>query len=167
MKLVTIAAAALLLATSALAQNARSSQDFLTAAIEGANAEVQLGQLAAARGGTKEVRDFGKMLSNDHKKAGAEARKIAAQLKVKAPDDIPPEAKETKTKLEALKGADFDKAFAAAMIEDHEKDIALFTEQATNGDDNRVKGLAFKQLPTLKKHLDMAQKLPGAPSGAK
>jgi len=163
MKIVTIAAATLLLATPALAQNARSSQDFLTEAIEGGNAEVQLGQLAATRGGSKEVRDFGKMLSSDHKKAGAEARKIAAQLKIKAPTDIPAEAKDTKAKLEKLDGAEFDKEFAAAMIEDHEKDIAMFTEQATNGDDNRVKGLATKQLPALKKHLDMAQKLPGAP----
>lgn len=159
MKLATIAAATLLLATPALAQDARSSQDFLKEAIQGDNAEVEMGRLAAARGGTKEVRDFGKMLSTDHQKAGDEARKVAQKLKIKPPAGIPEEAKETKAKLEGLKGADFDKEFVAAMIEDHEKDIAKYTEQATNGDDDRVKGLATKQLPTLKKHLDMVQKL--------
>ena len=163
MKFVTLAAATLLAATPAFAQDARSSQEFLKEAIQGNNAEVEMGKLAAARGGSKEVRDFGKMLSTDHAKAGAEARKVAKQIKLTPPTGIPPEAQETKAKLEKLRGAEFDKEFAVAMVEDHEKDIAAYTEQATNGDDNRVKGMATKQLPTLKKHLDMAQKL--APKG--
>ena len=158
MKLLTIAAT-LLLATPALAQNARSSQDFLKQAIMDDNAEVALGQLAATRGKSKEVRDFGKMLAEDHQKAGAEARKVAAEVKVTPPTDMPQEAKEEKAKLEKLSGAEFDKAFITFMIPDHEKAIGMFSEQATNGDDNRVKGLATKQLPGLKKHLDMAKKL--------
>lgn len=161
MKLATIAAATLLLATPALAQDARSSKDFVKEAIQGDNAEIQMGRLAAARGGSKEVRDFGKMLTADHQKAGKEARKVARKLNIKPPTGIPEAKKEAKARLEKLQGAEFDKEFAAAMVEDHEKDIAMFTEQATNGDDDRVKGLATKQLPTLKKHLDAAQNLPG------
>ncbi|MFO1135260.1 MAG: DUF4142 domain-containing protein [Rhodoblastus sp.] len=162
MKLAMIAAA-VLLATPALAQTqAASSQDFLKDAIQGDNAEVQMGRLAAARGGSKEVRDYGKMLAADHQKAGAEARKLAGQMKIKAPGGIPAEAKDAKAKLQKLRGADFDKEFVGVMVEDHQKDIARYDEQANGGDNDKVKALAAKTLPTLKKHLEAAQKLPGA-----
>lgn len=163
MKFITSIAAAMLLATPALAQTqTASSRDFLKEAIQGDNAEVQMGRLAAARGGSKEVRDFGKMLATDHQKAGAEARKLAGQMKMKAPGDIPAEAKETKARLQKLRGPDFDKEFASAMVEDHQKDIAKFEEQANGGDDGKVKAMAAKTLPVLKKHLETAQKLQGA-----
>lgn len=159
MKLGTLAATTLLLATPAFAQSAPSSKDFLTEAVKGDNAEIQMGQLAAARGGSKEVRDFGKMLSKDHQKAGAQARKLVMKMKMKAPTGVPDAAKEEKAKLQKLKGAEFDKEFAAYMVEDHQKDIAKFQQQAEQGDDPKVKEMAAAQLPTLKKHLAAAQKL--------
>lgn len=67
-----------------------------------------MGKLASSRGGSKDVRDFGKMLVRDHTKGGQEARKLARQLKVKAPNDAPPDAAEMKAALSKLKGAEFD-----------------------------------------------------------
>ena len=71
MKYVLLAVAALVI-TPAFAQS-DASREFLKEAIQGDNAEIQMGQLAAARGGSKDVRDFGKMLSRDHQKAAAQA----------------------------------------------------------------------------------------------
>jgi len=44
------------------------------------------------------------------------------------------------------------------MIEDHRNDIAKFEAQARSGDP-RTAALARRQLPTLRKHLRIAQSL--------
>ncbi len=156
-----MSATAFFIASPALAQSAPPANDFLAEAIQGGNAEVEMGRLAADRGGSKEVRDFGKMLSSDHSKAGAQAKKLAKQIKVKAPSGVADEAKREKAKLSKMKGADFDREFVAFMIDDHKKDIDTFRQQADGAQDPKVKSFAAAQLPVLQKHLDAAQKLSG------
>ena len=63
-----MSAAAFFIASPALSQSAPPANDFVAEAVQGDNAEVQLGHLAAARGGSKDIRDFGKMLAKDHQK---------------------------------------------------------------------------------------------------
>ena len=61
-------------------------------------------------------------------------------------------------KMAGMSGADFDKAYVAAMVTDHEKDIAEF-EKA----DKEVKNPALKKfiedaLPMMKDHLEKIKK---------
>ena len=53
---------------------------------------------------------------------------------------------------------DFDKAFIDQMVDDHQKDINEFQDEA-KAKNGQVSALARKQLPTLKKHLATAQSL--------
>lgn len=157
------AGAAAFLTSAAIAQQSAPPPDqFLKDAIKGDNSEIKLGQLAEARGGTKDVRDFGKMLAKDHKQAGMNARKVAQQMKVKAPSGMTDEAKQELTKLRKLKGAEFDKEFSSYMVQDHQKDIAKFQAEAQDGQDAKVKDLASATLPALRKHLETAQSLQSA-----
>jgi len=59
--------ASLLLLTGVAAASAapQSRQDFLKDAIKGDNSEIKLGGLAARKGGTAAVRDFGRTLVAD------------------------------------------------------------------------------------------------------
>jgi putative membrane protein len=43
------------------------------------------------------------------------------------------------------------------MIEDHQKDIADFEQEAASGKDPALKAFAEKYLPVLKHHLQMAK----------
>ena len=60
-----------------------------------------------------------------------------------------------------LKGVDFDRAYAAAMLSDHQKAVALFEQPPRKGKDADVRAYAEKTLPTLRKHLTMAEELNG------
>lgn len=131
---------------------------FLADAIKGDNAEVANGKLAQAQGMSQKVKDFGAMLVTDH---GAHKDKVAALLTGAggtATDEPSDEGKAAMAKLQALKGADFDKAFKAAMIDDHTKDIAKYTKQSMSSDAATAQ-LAKDTLPTLKKHLEAAKAL--------
>jgi len=57
-----------------------------------------------------------------------------------------------------MSGVAFDREFVSYMVEDHRKDIADFKKEASN-DKGPADRLAQKQLPTLEKHLKIAQSL--------
>src|SRR5690348_16410963 len=136
----------------------QADKQFLTHAMQGDMAEVQVGQLAQTKGNTDGVRKFGAMLMTDHTKAGEEAKKVADSLGVPAPAAPKPRAKQEYDKLSNLKGAAFDAEFLRAMVEDHEMDIAAFKKEAKSGGGATAK-MASEQLPTLEKHLTTAQAL--------
>ncbi len=132
---------------------------FLTDAIKGDNSEIQLGQLAQTKAASKGVKDFGQTLVTDHGKAKDQASTLAQQANMTVPTEMKPEAKSELQKLQGMSGAAFDKEFVSYMVQDHKKDIAKFQQEA-NGS-APVADMAKQQLPTLKKHLDIAQGLQG------
>lgn len=62
-------------------------------------------------------------------------------------------------KLSEKSGAEFDQAFIAAMIADHEDHIAMFDKKAQNASDADVRSFAANNLPKLRQHLERAQQL--------
>ena len=133
--------------------------DFLNEAVQGDNSEVKLGNLAKDSASSQGVKDFGKMLADDHGKAKDQVKKVADQLNITLQDSTMPEAEAEYTKLQGLKGKDFDKEFVSYMVDDHKKDIDKFQQEASSSDPAPVTDLAKQTLPTLKKHLETAQSL--------
>ena len=156
----TAFAAALAVSASLVAGSAYAASNaaFLKTAIQGDNAEIQMGQLAEQKGGTQNVRQFGQTLVTDHTKAKDQAMSVAQQLGVKAPSGIPAAAHKEYQKLQGMSGASFDREFASFMVKDHRKVINQFQRQAKSGS-KATAALATKQLPTLRKHLQMAERL--------
>jgi putative membrane protein len=149
-----IVAILVLSATNAFA--AKNPTEFITDAIQGDNSEIMLGQMAEEKGGSQQVKDFGKTLVADHSTAKAEASTVAKALGVTPPDTPMAEAKDEQKKLSTMSGGGFDQEFASYMVTDHKKDIQEFQDQV-KGNDGQTSALASKQLPALQKHLKMAQ----------
>lgn len=76
-----------------------------------------------------------------------------------------PKHKEVMEKLSKLKGAEFDREYVKAMVEDHEKDVAAFEATSKGAVDADVKAFATKTLPTLKEHLQMIREIDGKMGG--
>src|SRR5918993_603190 len=131
---------------------------FITEAMQGDNSEVAIGQLAQAQGTSQKVKDFGRLLVEDHGSHKEELKTLAGAADVPVTDEPSAEGKANLERLKALSGADFDKQFKAMMIEDHTKDIAKYERQAASSDPQTA-ALAQKTLPTLRKHLDAANGL--------
>lgn len=146
-------------ATPAAADPNAPGAKFLTDAIRGDNAEIKAGQAAQSMGSSQGVKDFGKMLVDDHTKARDQATQVAKALNVPVPTDTPPEADKELNMTMGMSGAAFDKDFIAMEVKDHKKDIEKFQAEANSGDPSQVTDLAKQTLPTLKKHLQTAQSL--------
>jgi putative membrane protein len=61
--------------------------------------------------------------------------------------------------LRKLKGAEFDREFTRAMVEDHQMAIDRLSSARSTTGDPELRNLIDKLLPTFKQHLGMAQKL--------
>lgn len=133
--------------------------DFINQAAPGNMVEVELGRLATKQATSSEVKKFAEQMIIDHTKAGEELKQVAQGKKVMLPPNLMPKHKETMEKLTKLKGAEFDREYVKAMVEDHEKDVAAFDNIAKTGVDADVKAFAAKTLPTLQMHLQMIREI--------
>lgn len=140
----------------------KSDKRFIRKAAQGGLAEVELGKLAQQRGSSQEVRDFGQRMVTDHSQANDKLMTIAQSLNVEVPTTLDKKDQATLEKLQSLHGAAFDRAYSRDMRADHRTDIREFEHVAMHGHDPQVRQFAESTLPTLKEHLAMAEKLPGA-----
>jgi putative membrane protein len=141
-------------------------RDFLMDAAMGGLMEVELGRLAAQQGSSDAVKQFGQKMVDDHSQANTELMTLATSKGITLPTAIDEKHREQVTKLSAMSGADFDRAYAKMMLKDHEKDVSEFQKQSTKGTDPDVKAFASKTLPTLQQHLTMVRALPGNERGS-
>jgi predicted outer membrane protein len=155
--LVPVFAVGLTIAAPLASAQDKASQKFLTKAIEGNYAEVEMGKLAQQNGGSDAVKSFGKMLEADHGDANQKAIQVAQSLNVTPPSGPNQRQKADHDKMAKMNGAAFDKMFAEHMTQDHKKDIAEYQKVAKAKD--AAGQYAGNTLPTLKKHLDTAQSL--------
>ncbi len=145
--------------TSVRAAVAAEDKTFVMKAGQGGMTEVELGQLAADKGGSKEVKDFGSKMVSDHGNANDELKSIASSKGITVPDKLDAKHQAMVDKLTGLSGAAFDKAYVDAMVAAHKKDHALFSKEASSGEDADIKAFASKTDETVKMHLSMVQDL--------
>jgi putative membrane protein len=147
----------------AAADETPSADAKLLAKLHETNAlEVELGKLAQQKGGTPEVKQFGKQLVEDHQSVDTKILALAGEESIEleaAPKD-PADAKkstEMKAKLKTLSGETFDQEFLTAMRQGHEEAIALVTKAKPSLQNTKVKSLVTELEPVLEKHRQMAQ----------
>ncbi|WP_109125050.1 DUF4142 domain-containing protein [Dyella sp. C11] len=150
---------------SPVVQDPISDQDFFTKASSDGADEVAMGQLAMQKAASLQTRAFAQQLVKDHTAANKELAALANRKHATVVQQPP--SSDLMDRLQSLKGNDFDKAYATAMVGGHQKAIELF-DAASHSNDPDVKAFATRTLPTLKHHLAMAQALNGdsPPMGA-
>jgi putative membrane protein len=135
----------------------QSTRDFVADAATGGMMEVELGNLAQQKAKNQRVKDFGKMMVDDHTQANNTLKDIASRKNIAVPATITDDQKKEMDKLSKKSGADFDKAYVDMMVEDHKKDIDAFKKATDKVGDNDIKNFVTNTLPTLQKHLDSIQ----------
>jgi len=135
-----------------------ADKKFAMAAAQGGMTEVQLGQLAADKGSSQDVKDFGSKMVADHGKANDELKGIATSKNITLPDKLDEKHQTMVDKMSKLSGAEFDKAYVSAMVKDHKADDAAFEKEAKSGEDPDIKAFASKtDESVVKMHLKMIE----------
>lgn len=167
----TRVAAGLLLSGLAFATCAQSGHDktplvanaadstFMTRAASDGMAEVGMGQLALEKSSEASVKQLAQRIVDDHTKANDQLRALAQAKQVTLPTAPGEEAQQSANDLKARDAKKFDESWAATMVKDHQKAVALFTAEAGRTQDAEVRAFVQATLPTLKTHLELARQL--------
>jgi len=137
--------------TASTGDSSLSEKDktFMKKAAKGGTMEVAMGQVAEQKGQSEDVKSFGKRMVTDHSKANDELKSIASKKGVQLP------SKEHNAKWTS------DKAYMDMMVKDHEKDLAEFKEEASDGSDPDLKKFADDTAKMVQEHLDLAKETQG------
>jgi putative membrane protein len=137
----------------------------IVAMFDNANtADIETGKLAAQRGHSNEVRQFGAMLARDHQMVRQQGRDLAKKLDV---TPTPPSGDQSAQdhaaamqRLSGLSGPEFDRAFLQHEVVFHEAAIAAIENTLLPSITNEeLRAMVVKVAPAFKAHLDMARNL--------
>lgn len=140
----------------------QKTKDFVNDAATGGMMEVELGNMAAQKASSQRVKDFGKMMVDDHTKANDNLKNITSQKNIDLPASITPDQRKDIDKLSKKSGSAFDKDYVNMMVDDHKKDIDAFKKAENDVNDNDIKTFITNTLPVLQKHLDSIQAIKAA-----
>jgi putative membrane protein len=127
----------------------------------GGAAEVDLGKLADRKAKSRAVKDFARRMVDDHTKANSQLDAVARTNRADRPKgpSADPDAQAVRAQLDKLNGADFDAAYVATQVGDHQKTVQLLEHEIGSGEDMKMKDLAKSTLPVVMRHLEMARQL--------
>jgi len=169
----TIAAATLLISTSAFAQSvgektgvnstlgiSPTTADFVKEVAISDMFEIESNKLAQEKGNAPE-KTFASQMVTDHTKTSTELKGLVSSGKVKAelPAALDSSHQNKLDKLKAESGKDFSSDFDSMQVSAHKDAVSLFERYAKGGDNADLKDWAGKTLPALKHHLEMAEDL--------
>ena len=120
------------------------------------------GSVAAKKGTSADVREFGQMMMRDHHSLRQQGQDLAKKLGVtpEAPanDDSKGAVDRTMTLLNgAAKGKDFDKAYIDNEVTYHKAVLETATAAMNAAQNAELKNLIQKAAPAIQAHLDRAQ----------
>lgn len=133
---------------------------FISKAMQGGMAEVELGQLAQQKSQSQDVKQFAQKMVNDHQQMGDKWLKpVAKQMGISDPKGPAKKEKKLMEKLQGLSGNDFDTAYIQAMVKDHKEDLKDFKSQAESSQNPNVKQIAEQGSQIIQKHLDLIEQI--------
>jgi putative membrane protein len=135
-------------------------QAFVSKALQGGVAEVQLGQLAEQKSQSNDVKQFAQKMVSDHTQMSEKWFKpVAKQMGVSEPKGPSKKDKKLIQKLQGLSGQDFDTQYIQAMVKDHKEDLKDFKSEAETAQDPNVKQIATQGSNIIQQHLQLIEQI--------
>jgi putative membrane protein len=130
-----------------------SSTRFTAAATAIGQFEIDSSQRALERGASARVKAFAGQMVDTHRVAAMRLHEALSVENLAAPSlELDPRHKEMVEDLRNKHGAAFDYAYVTGQRRAHDEAIALFQGYSQSGENVRLRALAARQLPMLRRH---------------
>jgi putative membrane protein len=124
--------------------------------------EIELGTIAATKGNTEMVREFGQHMVSEHTTAQNDLKSLSNDYNnVDLPEQLDAQHQQIRQQLMALSGYSFDSLYMNSQIMDHENTLSIFEQERTQGTEQSVKDYANKYYPHIQTHYDQADSIMG------
>ena len=126
--------------------------DFVLKAASGGMEEVALGDLAAQKVQSQQLKELAQLIVQDHTTANQELMQIAQSKGIQVPETTSPASQTVAASMSELNGPEFDLAYVMQQQGAHVATVALFDFAANHAMDPDVKAFAEKYLPKIQAH---------------
>ena len=126
---------------------------------QGNTAEVTLGKLAQQKSLQPQIKDFGKMMVEDHSKLEKDLMQWALKNEIPLKGSMSTADLSEQKRLASLSGENFDKEYVQMMVKDHKTDVAEVRNFSKTTQNPELKSLTEKAVPILEKHLQAIEKI--------
>jgi len=165
--LISLFAAAALIATPAFAQLVKKSDQKIDNAdaaamkqLAQANLnEIEGGKAAASKAQSPEVKQFAQKMVDDHTQMLNDLKSLAQQKGVSLPDSASIKDMAQMKLMERSSGAEFDKKYMDEMVKDHQKDAKDVQDLVGKAKDPDFKAAVQKASTKINEHLELAQRI--------
>ncbi|MFL6718161.1 MAG: DUF4142 domain-containing protein [Burkholderiaceae bacterium] len=151
---------------AALSQSTAPNDAQIAGIVTAANTvDINAGKLAEQQSGNEQVKQFARQMVTDHTGVNKLASALVEKLKVKPEESATSKGLKdagaaSMSKLKALKGRDFDRAYIANEASYHQTVIdALDTTLIPNAKNSELKALLVKVRPAFVAHLEHAKQI--------
>ncbi|MGK6323155.1 DUF4142 domain-containing protein [Sphingomonas sp. DT-51] len=138
-----------------------AGQSFANTAAASDAFEIATSKLALTNASSSAIKSYAQKMIDAHTASTAKLKTVAAGLSpaLQPVPALSPEQQQQVDQLQAAKGADFDKAYAAAQTAAHQQTLDVLKAYAATGDVPELKTFAQGLVPTVTAHLNMAKGL--------
>ena len=152
------------MAASSTATGAWTDANILALLDEANMGDSAAGSIAATKGTSAAVRDFGKRMMRDHHQLRAQGQALAKKLKITptppTDDNLVSDSQKDMDNLNSTaKGKNFDKAYIDSEVDGHKKVLDLATKAMNQAQSTELKNLIQKAAPVIQGHLDKAESI--------
>ena len=130
--------------------------DYITAAGQSDQFEVQEGKLAQAQGKSPSVKSFGTMMVREHTKTTSQLMATLKGMGMTPPPPPPLRADQQAmiAELSSKTGDDFDRTYVQQQLMSHQEALSVQTGYAAGGEDAKLKKLATTTAPIVQSHIN-------------
>lgn len=136
-----------------------TDRDFIEAIAQGCIAEIDAARLATQRASKDAVRRFAEHVLDEHSRANARLKSLAADRKMILPTVPNSERITERKRLEAQDATRFDAEYVSKQVKEHERTVQLLKEEIANGQDPDLLEFAKDTLSAVTRHLEVAKRL--------
>jgi putative membrane protein len=126
--------------------------DFILKAASGGMEEVALGELAAQKVQSQQLKELAQLIVQEHTTANQELMQAAQGKGIQVPETTSTASQTVAASMSELNGPEFDLAYVMQQQGAHLATVALFDHAANHAMDPDVKAFAQKYLPKIQAH---------------
>lgn len=141
-------------------QQSMGDQAFVSESMQGNLAEVQMAQLAQQKSQSADVKQLAQKLESEHTQMNQKWFEPEAKaLSVSEPKGPSKKDKKLMEKLQGLSGDEFDKAYIAATLKDHQDDLKKYQTESGMAQDPAVKQIAQMGTKVISQHIELTEQV--------
>lgn len=138
---------------------------FVMEAYSGNLFEIQAGQLVAQKAQDDQIKQFARMLVQDHQKANQKLKEVAQSANIPIQEKLDPVHQAKIQKMQKCAAPELSRKFLFGQVAGHTMNVLEYQWQSQNAQNDQVKQYASQSLPKLQAHLRHATELATAQIG--